>query len=412
MKKSKIITIILLFILLGAYTVIRGGNATNDMRVFYYPVRDFLSGNDITAHLYFYAPVVVALFTPIGCWNMYVAAGIWYLLNVIFFMLSLGLCASLLSSGDKPDRRLWIYPVMFSLIFIVDTLMLGQINMLILLLICSALYWIKKGKPETAGIFLGFASVLKITPLLFIAYFIFKKQFRIMKGVLISLLVFIVIIPVLFFGVGKTIEYHKTWFQRSFFPQVTNNEFMEGRFYRSGNQSLEAMANRFLTDLPYNIVSGKYLTIKSVSILHFGRNTVKWITRLLVLIILCIMMILCRVPAEAHAGSSRLINFEYSLVLIAMVLISPLSWTHHFVILLFPAFVIVDYIIDKSGDVFGRKLLKTLMIISFILFIGSLEPHIKALSPITIGTLLLFTGMLIALKMEEDSVVFRKSLDI
>ena len=103
-----------------------------------------------------------------------VAKRIWIVASLLFLSSSVELLSRVTSLGR---RRIWllallaIFPLRTSFLF-------GQMHLLILLLLVAAYYFHQREQPIACGICLAVAGSLKIYPLLFAGYFLWKRQWR------------------------------------------------------------------------------------------------------------------------------------------------------------------------------------------------------------------------------------------
>jgi alpha-1,2-mannosyltransferase len=115
-----------------------------------------------------YPPIAAVLFVPLSLVPLPVLKIAWTLLNVVLLALVVRRCAP---TAQVPlvalltAAALWLDPVR-------TTLYLGQINVVLLALVLLDL----TGKRR--GYALGLAAAVKLTPLLFVAYLLLKRDFR------------------------------------------------------------------------------------------------------------------------------------------------------------------------------------------------------------------------------------------
>jgi hypothetical protein len=111
---------------------------------------------------------------PFSIFSPLVAKRLWILTNVVFLCASVELLSRVTSLGR---RRIWllsllaVFPLRTSFLF-------GQMHLLVLFLLISAYYFHRRGKQIACGVCLSVAGVLKIYPLLFGGYFLWKRQWR------------------------------------------------------------------------------------------------------------------------------------------------------------------------------------------------------------------------------------------
>ena len=138
---------------------------------------------------FYYPPFWGLLMMPFTYLPYNTAKTIWYGINLV----QLGILGWIFrqwfreSPNDTKYWYRWGFVILAcSFTPLIESLRHGQANLLILFLLCLCLWFHEKKSPVTAGIFLGFAIMIKILPLVFIAYWFWKKQWKLMGSALIS----------------------------------------------------------------------------------------------------------------------------------------------------------------------------------------------------------------------------------
>ncbi len=182
------------------------------------------------------------------------------------------------------------------------------------------------------------------------------------------------------------------WWDRlnPFLAEGTLAEGVAG--FRHTNQSLSAALHRFLTATPAG--GGRtdlYLNVAALDYAAADR-----IVKLSALAILGILAWLCRTPL---ADRGRLaLAFEYSLVMIATLFISPISWINHYVVLLFPFTAALYFVRTRPAGSPERRLVLYALVASFLLVSSSASRLLQALSLPFLGALLLAISIGFALR--------------
>src|SRR5438477_147197 len=114
--------------------------------------------------------------------------------------------AMLLRSSDTPSQR-WLLAaliVVFGVIYAQYALKIqhadGNVNVLILFLIVMSLLAFCHHRDGLAGFLLGLSIACKLTPALFLAYFLYKRAWTTLAGAALGLVLFMLIIPGAYFG--------------------------------------------------------------------------------------------------------------------------------------------------------------------------------------------------------------------
>lgn len=96
------------------------------------------------------------------------SVAIWYCLSVAALLIAVHLLAAALEAGNPVEARRWwrlrVAPVLFTLPAIGDTLSHGQVNTLVLLLVCCMIAAALRRQSVRAGLWLGGAVALKVIP--------------------------------------------------------------------------------------------------------------------------------------------------------------------------------------------------------------------------------------------------------
>lgn len=172
-----------------------------DLRVYWAGAREFLSGGDLYAGglpgtpyggmAFTYPPFAAALFVPLALMPVDVALVCQTLLNTVFAgTVGLLIAHYLRSKGVLPAGRgrygLWIDAAAMTGVVLLlgpwrNSLALGQINPLLLVLISVDLLASTRRHPDgflPRGILTGLAAGIKLTPLVFLLFFVMRGDFK------------------------------------------------------------------------------------------------------------------------------------------------------------------------------------------------------------------------------------------
>jgi len=254
-------------------------------------------------------------------------------------------------------------PFIIMVRYILDNLSNVQINILLLWTSILVIDWFIKGKYSWAGVLLALSISIKVYPIFLFLYFIFKRELKIV-GWTILFLIFFNTIPFLVYGYDQALGYYAHWWNEIASPYAS---------VQHKNQSFFSMLRSLLTnespglDIYVNVDKGNEFAL-----------------------------------------------LEYSFVLTAIPILSPLAWKGYF-IYLWPAYLLVYYYLyhaEMNWSTKKEKTLKGLYILSIILNVFSTDlfvgPYIsdvfESYSCVTIGTLILM-GLLLTFytKMKDNS---------
>ncbi|UCC71974.1 MAG: DUF2029 domain-containing protein [Gemmatimonadota bacterium] len=347
-----------------------------------------------------YPPFFSLLFAPLVPLPTRLAASLWFWLNLV---LAAGATYLSVRTVDETDgvegKRLsmfWI-PLVLAAGIIGSNLETAQVNIVILFFLCLALYLFKRSADLSAGLALGLITALKLTPGLFIVYFAYKRAYRVVLGAVLGLLVCWLLVPPLVLGIDHFTAVMSGWYGRlnPFLVEGTLAEGVAG--FRHTNQSLSAAFHRYFTATP----AGGGRTDFYINLLSLGYVAADRVVKLLSLVIVVALAWICRTPlGDRHR---LMLSFEYALVMIAALFISPISWINHYVVLLFPYTAAVYYVRTRPASRPGRRLILYSLVASFLLVSSSASRLLQAFSLPFLGASILAAAMVIVVVREGRS---------
>ncbi len=148
----------------------------------------------IQAHVfpYLYPPPFACVLTPLARLPFWIALRAWGLLMLaatVGVLYATRAWLQRLHGHLHPGTTLALALLIVLLPFDVD-LMTGQVNILVLLLVVVALYLdVAEDRSLLGGIALGTAILIKVTPVLLLPYFLFRKRWRFLLGSVAGLVV-------------------------------------------------------------------------------------------------------------------------------------------------------------------------------------------------------------------------------
>ena len=244
-----------------------------------------------------YPPFAALLFVVLSAMSVSVAKIVVLGLNVIAVYVACALTLALVArdQGETPHpellRRtlllgsavLWCEPV-------VTTLRYGQINLLLLCLVLLD-FAVLSGRPG-AGVAIGLASAIKVTPLVFIVYLAVTRRFRAAGTALATFLATIV--------VSACVLPSATW---RFWTSLVFDTQRVGRVENAMNQTVRGLGVR----IDHVRASNPIVAAATAAVIVLG-------------VVTCVM-------ARRHLGEFWAITACATTTLLA----SPIAWSHHWV---------------------------------------------------------------------------------
>ncbi len=125
-------------------------------------------------HWFTYSPFAAIVFVPIAALPLAVARVGWDLVSVVALAYSCVIIIKL--AGYRPSRLMiaGLVAAAMALDPVYQTLFLGQINLILLALILTDIWRVSRGRD--AGIGVGIAAAIKLTPAIFIVFFLLARR--------------------------------------------------------------------------------------------------------------------------------------------------------------------------------------------------------------------------------------------
>jgi hypothetical protein len=111
-------------------------------------------------------------------------------------------------------RNWWllrVVPVLVCLPMVGHTLMRGQVNLLMLALLCGMAAGLLLGQRFRSGLCLSAMICVKVFPAYLLVYPLWRRDLRCLAGCAAGLFVGLVALPLAVFGPQKTVEHYQTW---------------------------------------------------------------------------------------------------------------------------------------------------------------------------------------------------------
>lgn len=282
----------------------------------FYSLGDEIFGKSVEFWPYLYSPVLAELLVPIAAKSYETFTVVWFILNLIlgFACPVLTFCA--FKGKENTNLLLRTSLLIFCLMSfpVRHTLTLGQVNLLVYFLIILSVIFYKKDKSFLSSLCLANATLIKSFPLIFLLYFALNKDFSYIKKFILS--IFVVILPsMLIYGSNVWITYCQSILDT--LQSGTRSPFYLQYFANQTNYSLRP----FLVQL-----------FESIG-LPLSRTFVVY---------LAIAIIILFISLFALLKAPKNILFSFSLLSVTYLMISPICWRHHYVLIILPLFYILS----------------------------------------------------------------------
>ncbi|MFE0028507.1 glycosyltransferase 87 family protein [Amycolatopsis sp. NPDC059021] len=249
-----------------------------------------------------YPPAAAALFVPLAWFPVQISWGLLTVVTLLCLALCVRIAIGALPRPAEDGPRWWASParstIVFSLVFlglepVWRTIFLGQINIVLMALVMLDVLVIGARGSRWGGVLVGVAAAIKLTPIVFVGHlFITGRRKDAIRGFVTF---------VLLQGAMFLINPHDA---AKYWTQTLPDTGRIGPVHWAGNQSLNALMNRATDLAPW----------ASKVALAIG-----------FLLLIPALWLVIRFHRRGQALASLLVTAFWIL------LISPISWTHHWV---------------------------------------------------------------------------------
>jgi hypothetical protein len=204
----------------------------------------------------------------------------------------------------------------------------GQTNFLALTPLLAGLYVAQRERPRSdigAGALIGLGVAMKVTPVIFVAYALWKRRWLLAASSIVSVGLWSLGVPALAFGWEQSLRWFGQWTRIMIVPFVA-----QGKVVYATSQSVPSFALRLLTMTPAfeshqsGVTEGHYMNVLALS-----NGAVRQIVRVVMAAAGVAGLWWTRRPLRTL--SSRRYVFEIAAVAAFMLWFSERTWIHHYV---------------------------------------------------------------------------------
>jgi hypothetical protein len=194
---------------------------------------DLYTTTDDNGWHYSYPPLLAILLTPLAnppadhpgdrMVPFALSVAIWYWISVACLFWGVHMLASALETTSRDPsiraqpplcgrwRVLRFVPILACLPAVGQTLVRGQVNLLLLALLCGLIAAVLRGRRFQAGLWLAGAICLKVIPAFLLIYPLWRRDLRGLGGCALGLFVGLAVIPTAVLGPDRTLTYCEEW---------------------------------------------------------------------------------------------------------------------------------------------------------------------------------------------------------
>lgn len=363
-----------------------------------------LYGGEPSDLKFFYAPVFAVAFEALQPLTLEVSFVLWIVLSAVCLLFSALIIERALGERKKLDflpKISWFVALslLLALYPLLSNFRHGNSNCFLLLFLSLAFWGCSRNRPSVTGISLALATVMKVTPILFIPWLLFRQKVQDCIWFVGGLALLLIIVPLSTKGQDWTLNESRSWWNTVLAPVANPGaESDSPEILRYSGSSLPQVAIALLGD---RTLIEEPEEFEFTPLLSFSPITAKRIGTICGCLLLAAAMFLFR----SRKVPTQLLSF--SLLLAALLLASPVSRSAHFSILL-PLIMVVLDAARSTGNV-GQRLSRwgTGLTISMPLVLVILAEVIgyssKTFYPMTGMTIVLMaTGLMLASKYKRN----------
>ena len=312
--------------------------------------RRFLTGEYLYANglCHPYMPIAALYFAPLALFDRGIGLALRYTTAVACLCLTLFLLYRMVREWSEvtPQEGLWISGItlLLALQFILQDLDDGGPHLILLAILTAGVYSVWQGCEKWGAMWFSLAIALKVSPALFLPFFVWKRQWRLAGYTAIASICWIML-PMIWMGPESWWNHQREWTQvaaGSFVGQET--PITRENEQRVRNQSLQQALMRYLVtfpeDHPLRRDDPGY-----VPVLNLPVPAAKIVIMAVILSLLIFFCWHTRRPFKGRGDSVWL--RESSAVMIFTLLLSPVTWVQHLVWLV-PAIYLV--VVDARSN--------------------------------------------------------------
>ena len=265
------------------------------------------------------------IFRPLAGFDFPTASRIWLTVNALLTLACFWLLWSAhrlpaLSGQLKNWRMAWFAFLVLTFQPMLSNLWHGQVTGLIFACFCLSYWLLHRNRPLAAGLALGLIIPFKFYPALFVLYFAWRRQWRVVAGALVGSLI-ILLVSLLTVGWEGNLAYFR----------VVASELGGGGIPAFNNESISGF-------LLHAFTRGDVFS-------WLEMETPLWVSGLrlgLVLLVIGVVVWAMRRPPSDTGDETETQDLDLSLVILVTLLISPITWYHYYMWLLLPLTILFD----------------------------------------------------------------------
>lgn len=272
-------------------------------------------------------------------------------INSVSWFISAQLAAKL--AADQSGSRVknaWLYlvPSLLVIIYIWSSYHLGQASLVLLALMLGALVALRSKREIFAGALVAIAAAIKAFPVIVIVYFIYRRLWKTVASLAVTLLFLLLVVPAPFRGFERTWHDLEKWSVGMLKYSPSGIAQRPKRSQNWKNQSLVSVANRLLRRVDADAASAPH-TPKYVNFTDLQFTAVNTV---ITGVVLGLGVLFIAVMPQRQMRTTESDAIEFALLLLMVLMVTPLAFGYLFSWLMLPFAVVTQRVLTgKSSTV-------------------------------------------------------------
>lgn len=241
----------------------------------------------------------------------------------------------------------------------------GNLNLPVAgVLMAGAVAW-SRGREIQAGLWIGLGAVLKVTPLLFVLYFLRKRSLRALAGVASGLALFGLVIPGAVLGWERNLELSLAWWTQTARPYLAGDAIGQMQSEHINQSLLGVLARLATSAVAIPAQAPLWPEDVRVNLLSLSPAAFHVAHRAACLLVVLALVWSCRAPRPSKADAPTL--GEWAVVGLAMLMLSERSWKQHYVTLFLPVVFLAWHAFTPGASALARGVAWSALVASLLL---------------------------------------------
>ena len=372
------------------------GSSILDYKLWYDTGKQALAGDEI----FFFRSGKYDFMYPLPCALFLAAASLLGQAGLILVLVVINSAAwfyssplsATLAGGQTGARNVWLYlvPSLLVIVYIWSTYHLGQPNLVLLALMLAAFVALRAQREILAGVLIAIAAAIKAFPVIAIAFLLYRRYWTAAACLVAALIFLLLIVPAPVRGFERAWHDLEKWSAGMLKYSETSVAQRPMRSYTWKNQSLIGVSNRLLRHVDADAASAPHQPVY----VNFTDLSFPVVNVIIAGIALALGILFIAAMPQRGMRTLESDAIEFSLLLLLMLMITPLSFGYFFCWLMLPFAVVTQHVLTGKAS----AMLWWSLLALALLGLGLVFPRGAQLYGNTfLAALLLFIGLAIEL---------------